>query len=308
MSQAIRFSRYGGPEVLTLEEVPTPVPGPGQVRIAVRSTGVNGIDWKIRRGFFSQGEPPKEPAGTGIDVAGIVDALGPGVRDRSVGQAVFGTASSGAAATHALATAADLVAKPDWLSFDQAAALPVVTETAYRTLRELGVRAGMTVLIHAVAGGVGLVAAQLARSWGAEVIGTAGPRNHAFLREIGVRPVVYGEGLEERVRALAPRGVDAVLDASGRGVIPVSIALAGSPDRVLTIADMDAAEFGVRFSGSGDVPLPEVFAEVLPLLSRGELRMPIERTFPLERTADAQRLSEDGHLLGKVVVTVAADG
>lgn len=309
MSQAIRYACYGDPDVLTLDEVPTPDPGPGQVRVAVRAAGVNGIDWKIRRGFMAQGHPVDEPldapAGTGIEFAGTVDALGPGVQGWRVGQAVFGQVSSGAASTHVPAASENLLAKPRWLSYEQAAALPVAAETAYRTLRQLGVSAGQTLLVHAVAGGVGLVAAQLARAWGAEVVGTASPVHHDFLRGLGVRPVTYGDGLAERVRAAAPRGVDAVLDASGRDVLALSVELTGSAEKVITIADGRAAEYGVRFStGADGVPLREVFAEVLPLLERDALRVPIERTFPLERTADAQRLSEEGHLRGKIVITV----
>lgn len=305
MAQAVRFTHYGDPGVLTLDEVPVPQPGPGQVRIRVRAAGVNPFDCKVRRGLFAQ-KPLTAPIGTGVEAAGIVDALGPGARGWAVGEAVFGSVASGAAATYALADTGNLVAKPDWLGFERAAALPVAAEAAYRTLRELDVRAGQTVLIHAVAGGVGLVTAQLARSRGAEVIGTASAGRHAFLRGLGVSPVVYGDGLEERVREHSPRGVDAVLDASGRGVLTASIALAGDASKVVTIADGNAADHGVRFSGGGadSAALAEVFAEVLPLMERGELRMPIERTFPLERTADAHRLSEAGHLLGKIVITV----
>ncbi|MGJ6960622.1 NADP-dependent oxidoreductase [Streptosporangium sp. G11] len=319
MSQAIRYVRHGGPEVLTLDDVPIPEPGPGQVRVAVRAAGVNGIDWKLRRGFMGRGGPPAGPAGVGVEFAGTIDAIGAGAGVTadaaagdgggnggwSVGQAVFGRVLSGAAATHVPADTEDLLAMPAWLSFEQAAALPVAVETAWRTLRRLDLKEGHTLLVHAVAGGVGLVAAQLARDRGVRVVGTASPARHDFLRELGVRPVEYGDGLAERVRAAAPEGVDAVLDASGRDVLAVSVELAGGPDRVVTIADGRAAEYGVSFStGADGVPLADVFAEVLPLLERGALRVPIERTFPLERTADAHRLSEEGHLLGKIVITV----
>jgi len=319
MSQAIRYARYGGPEVLTLDDVPLPDPGPGQVRVAVRAAGVNGIDWKLRSGFMDRGPRPDGPTGVGVEFAGTIDALGAGagaglgkgVGCWSVGQAVFGRVLSGAAATHVPADVGNLLAMPAWLSFEQAAALPVAVETAWRTLRELDVKEGHTLLIHAVAGGVGLVAAQLARARGVRVVGTASSARHDFLRDLGVRPVEYGEDGEdgedmaERVRAAAPEGVDAVLDASGRDVLAMSVELAGGPDRVVTIADGRAAEYGVRFSsGAGGDPLAEVFVEVLPLLERGALRVPIERTFPLERTADAHRLSEKGHLLGKIVITV----
>ncbi|MEU8041116.1 NADP-dependent oxidoreductase [Streptosporangium sp. NPDC049078] len=328
MSQAIRYVRYGGPEVLTLDDVPLPDPGPGQVRVAVRATGVNGIDWKLRSGFMDRGRRPGGPTGVGVEFAGTIEALGAGagagagagsgkgVGGWSVGQAVFGRVLSGAAATHVPADIGNLLAMPAWLSFEQAAALPVAVETAWRTLRELDVTEGHTLLIHAVAGGVGLVAAQIARTRGVRVVGTASRARHDFLRDLGVRPVEYGdgeggegggdgEGMAGRVRAAAPEGVDAVLDASGRDVLAMSIELAGGPDRVVTIADGRAAEYGVRFSsGVGGSPLEEVFVEVLPLLERGALRVPIERTFPLERIADAHRLSEQGHLLGKIVITV----
>jgi NADPH:quinone reductase-like Zn-dependent oxidoreductase len=305
VSRVVRYRQYGGPEVLTLDEAPMPEPGCGQVRIRVRAVGVNAIDWKLRRGLFSHGEPLRQPAGTGIEMSGTIDAIGPATPGWRVGQDVLGQVSAGAAATHVLASHDNLLAKPDWLAFEQAAALPVAAATATRTLRQLAVRDGQTLLIHAVAGGVGVLAAQLARARGARVIGTASPRHHAVLRKLGVEPVAYGDGLAERVRATAPGGIDAVLDASGRGVLAVSIELAGSADRVITIADPQAARYGVRFStGADGVPLRKVFAEILPLVDRGALHMPIERIFPLQQAADAHRLSENGHLLGKIVITV----
>lgn len=306
MSQAIRYVRFGEPEVLTLDDVPAPEPGPGEVRVAVRAAGINPVDWKIRGGMFAPGKTPAGPTGTGIELAGVVDAVGPGVTGLSAGQAVFGQVGTGALATHVLATAEGLVSKPDWLDFDRAAALPVATETAVRTLRHLNVRTGQTVLIHAAAGAVGLVAAQLSIARGATVVGTASAARHDFLRERGVLPVAYGDGLAERVREAAPGGVDAVLDASGRGVLALSVALTGDPRRVVTIADGSAADHGVHFSSGGTegVPLAEAMAEVLPLIERGALQVPIARTFPLAEAAQAHRLSEQGHLLGKIVVTV----
>jgi acetyl esterase len=175
-----------------------------------------------------------------------------------------------------------------------------------RTVRQLGVKAGETLLIHAVAGGVGLVAAQLAVARGTKVIGTASAARHDFLRELGVEPVEYGDGLAERIRAIAPDGVDAVLDCSGRDVLGLSIELAGGPERVVTIADYRAGELGVKVSGMpGDVlPLAEAWAEVEPLVTAGTLRLPVDRVFSLERTGEAQQLSEEGHLLGKIVLAV----
>jgi acetyl esterase len=306
LSRVVRYRRYGGPEVLEVDEVPTPEPGAGQVRVSIRAAGVNAIDWKRRRGLFARDQAPSEPEGVGVEMSGTIDAIGTGVSGWSPGQDVIGRAAGGTVATEAIARPENLVIKPSWLPFDRAAVLPVAVETSYRTLGILDVQPGQTLLIHAAAGGVGLTASQLAIARGVEVIGTASPRHHEFLRKVGVKPVAYGEGLVERIRAIAPDGVDAVLDASGRGALPDSIELAGGADKVLTIADPRAAEYGVRFSGGAQgVPLPEVFAEVLPLIERGKVDLPIEASFPMERTADAQRLSEDGHVLGKIVITIA---
>ncbi|NUP61210.1 MAG: zinc-binding dehydrogenase, partial [Nonomuraea sp.] len=290
-AHAVRFHAHGGPEVLELEEVPMPEPGPGQVRVAVRAAGVNALDWKLRAGF--RGTPLDGPQGTGIELAGTVDAVGPGVPDLRVGQAVFGQVPSGAAATHALADAALLAPKPEGLSFEEAAALPVALETAHRALDELGPMTGRTLLIHAVAGGVGLAAAQLALARGAQVVGTASERHHPFLRGLGVQPVTYGDGLKERL----PGPVDLVLDASGRGEIALSVELTGDPDRVITIADpMGAAEHGVRFSKAKGLRPP---LDLLP-------EIPVAEVFPLERAADAHRRSQDGHFLGKLVLNTEA--
>ncbi|MGW6495400.1 alcohol dehydrogenase catalytic domain-containing protein [Nonomuraea angiospora] len=286
-AQAARYRAHGGPEVLALEEIPLPQPGPGQVRIAVRAAGVNPIDWKLRSGLM--GAPLDEPQGTGLELAGTIDAIGPGVTGWRLGDPVFGQIEAGAAATHAIAAAGLLTAKPDDLTYEEAAALPVAVETARRALGGLGLEEGQTLLIHAVAGGVGLAAAQLALAAGAQVVGTAGERHHAFLRGLGVHPVTYGEGLEERL----PGPVDRVLDASGRGELELSVKLAGDPAHVISIADRaGAARLGVRFS-SGGAKGP---------VDPQNVRIPIAEAFPLERIADAHRRSEDGHFLGKIVV------
>ncbi|MEU4273157.1 NADP-dependent oxidoreductase [Streptomyces sp. NPDC026092] len=304
IARRLQHAAYGGPEVLELAEVPLPEPGHGQVRVRIHAAGANALDSKLRRGLFTPGqEAPAEPQPLGLEMAGVIDAVGPGVTEWDLGRPVLGrTVRPDALATHALASVDGIVAKPGSLTFEHAAALPVAAETAYRTLRELGLRSGQTLLVHAAAGGVGLMAVQLARAWGATVIGTAGEANHAYLRELGATPVTYGEGLADRVRAAAPQGIDAVLDASGRGVLPLSVELAGSPENVVTIADLDAARHGVRFS-KGGLPLPQVWADVLPLIEDGRLRMPIEAVFPLEKASDAYRRLEGGHLRGKIVIT-----
>jgi NADPH:quinone reductase-like Zn-dependent oxidoreductase len=301
MATAIRFSSYGDPGVLEPVEIADPTPGPGQVLVRVKAAGVNPADWKRRKGLWSSG-PLEEPSGLGYDLAGVIEAVGEGVASTAVGDEVLGTGTD-TYATLALATPASLAARPAEVPWEVAGAVGVAGRTAYRVLRQLGVGPGDTLLIHAAAGGVGIVATQLAIAWGAEVIGTAGADTQAFVRELGATPVRYGDGLEARVREAAPDGVDAVLDASGRGELALSVALAGGPDRVLTIAASDAAEHGVRFSGSDEgVDVSDAFPELARRLAAGDVVLPVWRPFALADAADAHRASEDAHLRGKIVL------
>jgi NADPH:quinone reductase-like Zn-dependent oxidoreductase len=306
---SIAFSEYGPADVLHRQEAPVPEPGPGQVRIAVRAAGLNALDHKIRAGYMEQVFPVTFPHVPGVEAAGVVEALGEGVTGLTTGDQVFGSTATGAYAGYALARADRVALKPGTLSWEEAAALPVAAETSYRVLEILAVQPGETLLVHAAAGAVGVIAVQIAVARGLKVIGTASEGNHELLRSLGVTPVVYGDGLAERVRALAPDGVDAVLDAAGRDdAIGVSIELTGGKERVVSIADaMGAARQGVRFSsgagGDEQRHLP-AFEEVLALHAAGTLRIPVHRAYPLDRAADAHRESEGGHLAGKIVITV----
>jgi NADPH:quinone reductase-like Zn-dependent oxidoreductase len=308
MTKSIAFTEYGSADVLHPLDAELPEPGPGMVRIAVCAAGVNALDFKIRAGYLQQVFPVTFPHVPGVEAAGVVEVLGEGVTALAVGDEVFGPTATGAYAEQALAAADRLARKPAALSWEQAAALPVAAETTYRALELLGVQAGETLLVHAAAGGVGSVTVQFAVARGITVIGTASEGNHAYLRSLGAIPVLYGEGLAERVRAVTPEGVDAALDAAGRGdAIAVSIELTGGKDRVVTIADATgAARQGVRFTsgGPGESRGEQGFAEALELLEAGKLRLRIHRVFPLAQAAAAQRESEAGHLAGKIVLTV----
>jgi NADPH:quinone reductase-like Zn-dependent oxidoreductase len=295
--RAVRFDEFGGPEVLHVEDVEEPHAGPGQIRVAVRAAGVNPIDWKVRSGMVG-GEPPIVP---GADVAGVVDEVGDGVQDVTAGDEVFGFAVGGAAAEHTLLQ--DYARKPAGLSWEEAGGLPVAVETATRVLDALGVGEGDTVLINGAAGGVGVAAVQLAGARGARVIGTASEGNHAFLRELGAEPTTYGEGLVERVRELAPDGVDRAFDTAGKGALPDLIEITGSPEHVMTIADFQAAPaLGVRLSTGADRAVHGL-RDAAELFEAGRFSMPVAETFPFDRAADAHRLSESGHVRGKVVLT-----
>ncbi|MDX6356087.1 MAG: hypothetical protein QOF98_2990 [Streptomyces sp.] len=307
MTKSIVFTEYGSPDVLHIGETEVPEPGPGQVRIAVRAAAVNPLDHKIRAGYMEQVFPTEFPHVPGFEGAGVIEALGEGITGFTLGDPVFGPTTTGTYAALALADAAKLTLKPDTLSWEQAAALPVAAETSYRSLELLGVHPGETLLVHAAAGGVGQLAVQLAVARGLKVIGTASEPNHEFLRSLGAVPVLYGDGLVDRVRAVAPDGVDAALDLSGQSdAIAASVELTGGKDRVLTVVNpVAAAEYGVRFSsgGDGDYLGIEAVKEALALQSAGKLTVHIHRAFPLTEAAAAHRESEGGHLTGKIVLT-----
>ncbi|MFJ7273761.1 NADP-dependent oxidoreductase [Kitasatospora sp. NPDC098663] len=309
MTKAIAFSEYGGVDVLRPTDVELPAPGLGQVRVAVRTVGVNPLDHKVRSGSMVAAFPVSFPHVGGYELAGVVEAVGPDVTAWAPGDEVFGAVMGGAYAEQALVDADLLARKPASLSWEEAAAIPVAAETAERVLGVLGVRAGETLLVHGAAGGVGTLLLQLARARGITVVGTAGEANHGYLRELGAIPVAYGDGLAERVRAAAPGGVDRALDAAGKGgVLPLSIELTGSADRVVTIVDFaGSAEYGVRFSGGAEGVEPyhqRAYAAVLALHEEGTLRLPLHQVLPLAEAAEAHRLSEYGHLRGKIVLTV----
>jgi NADPH:quinone reductase-like Zn-dependent oxidoreductase len=299
--KAIQYSRFGGPEVLELAELPDPHPGPGQIRIAVHAAGVNPIDWKLRGGMRG-GDLPQQ---TGREAAGVVDEVGEGVSDAAVGDEVFGFVAGGGGAAE-LAVLSDYAPIPPSLDFAGAAGLPVAVETAWRTLDLLGVRDGDTVLINGAAGAVGSSAVQLARGRGARVIGTASPNNHEYLRSLGAEPTTYGDGLVDRVRELAPDGVDAALDAAGGGALPALVELAGGPERVVTIADYEGAQkTGVTMSGGpGATRAVHALHDIGPLIETGQFSLPVAQTFPLADIAEAHRLSEAGHVRGKLVLLV----
>jgi NADPH:quinone reductase-like Zn-dependent oxidoreductase len=306
-TKAIAFTEYGSADVLRFQDTELPEPGPGQVRIAVRAAAVNPLDTKIRAGDMDQIFPVRFPHVPGLEAAGVIEAVGDGVEGLTVGDDVFGQTATGAYAEQALADVARIALKPGTLSWAQAAALPVGAETSYRALELLQVRAGETLLIHGAAGGVGTIAVQIAVARGIKVIGTASEANHEHLRALGAVPVLYGDGLAERVRAAAPEGVDAALDGAGQGdALQTSIELTGGTERVIAITDpQGAAKLGVRFTSGGDQYRGEpAFEEALALFAAGKLTLALHQVFPLAQAAQAHRVSESGHLTGKIVLTV----
>jgi NADPH:quinone reductase-like Zn-dependent oxidoreductase len=245
------------------------------------------------------------PQTTGRDVAGVIDELGEGVTDVAIGERVFGVSDDGAGAAE-LALLTYRAPIPPPLGFVDAAGLPVALETATRSLDQLGVGRGTRLLINGAAGGIGSTAVQLAIARGARVIGTASVANHGYLRLFGAEPATYGEGMSERVRALAPDGLDAALDVAGSGVLAELIDLAGGPGNVVTLADFDGAkQHGVRFSSGFQGHAFHALGEIGALIAAGRFWLPVERIYPLDEITEAHRISEHGHVRGRLVMVIA---
>ena len=297
--RALQFRTYGGPEVLEWAEAPDPHAGPGQVRIAVRAASVNPIDWKTSSGALSGGKPMVGTGYLGSDAAGVVDEVGDQVSGVAVGDEVFGRGRN-TQAEYAVLDA--WAAKPPSVDWAVAAAAGVAGETGERGLRLLEVNAGDTLFVDGGAGGVGAVTAQMALARGATVIASAGEANQDYLREIGATPVLYGQGLAERVRAAAGGPVDAVFDVAGKTPVQDLISLAPKPSQVVSIANFAAGQAGARVTGGGadSHPMPAL-AQVAELLAQNKLVIKVQ-TFPFDRAAEAYRISQSGHVRGKLVL------
>lgn len=304
--KTLRFHRYGAPlEVLTLEEVAIPTPGAGQIRVRVYACGLNPIDAFLCQGFM----PGTLPRGIGLDVSGTVDVVGEGVTNVTAGDSVFGVPDfqgqpSAGAADYAILSVWEPV--PQGLSLLNAATLPMVVETATRTLDLLGLHEGQSILINGGGTMVGFAAVQMALMRGARVVTTAGETYADRLREFGAKVTPYGDGMVERVRQLAGGPVDLALQtAMASGALPDVIAAAGGdPQRVLSIGDMDGAEHGVRTSGAEPdmVIRYDALAPYAKLAAEGRFTIPIAHTFGLEGWREALELTLSGRAHGKILL------
>ncbi|WP_406206460.1 NADP-dependent oxidoreductase [Streptomyces decoyicus] len=306
--KAIIANSYGGPDVLEYTDRPEPKVGPDSFLIRVKAAGVNPVDWKIVAGYLDPMMDVHFPLIPGWDVAGVVEAVGADATEYEVGDEVIGyvrkdEVQHGTFAELVAAPVRTLARKPASLSWQQAAGLPLAGLTAYQALKRVGTKAGETVLVHAAAGGVGSLAVQIAVAQGARVIGTASERNHEFLRSLGAEPVTYGDGLADRVRALAPEGVDAAVDFVGGGVVEVSQELLKDRGRVASIADGE-----VKSKGGHMVwvrPDTDDLTALGALADAGKLTVPVEVILPLREAAEAFRRSMAGRTRGKIVLEVS---
>ncbi|WP_371618436.1 NADP-dependent oxidoreductase [Streptomyces sp. NBC_00454] len=305
--KAIAYSAYGTSDLLELIDAPAPKVGPGEVLVRVKAAGVNPVDWKLAAGYGDPLFEVRYPVIPGWDVAGVVEAVGPDTFEYAVGDEVFGYVRKewlelGTYAELVAAPVRTLARKPRGLTFEQAAGVPLAGLTAHQSLTRAGVRSGETVLIHSAAGGTGSFGVQIAVALGLRVIGTAGEHNHAYLRSLGAEPVLYGEGLADRVRALAPEGVDAALDFFGDGVIATLQSLVKERHRVVSIADPQAAAQGAhQLWVRPDTADLTFLAE---LADRGALTVNVEHALPLAEASKAWELSAAGRTRGKIVLTV----
>ncbi|MHA6630203.1 NADP-dependent oxidoreductase [Pseudonocardia sichuanensis] len=306
--KAIAFRRYGGPEVLEPMELPEPKVGPDWVLIRAKAASVNPVDWKVREGGLDALIPAHFPVVPGWDVAGVVERVGPAVTGLRPGEEVvaYNRQDHLQWGTYAELVAAPLrtvAPAPSAATWEQAGALPLAGLTAYQALVErLEVRAGETVLVHAASGGVGRMAVQIARVLGAEVIGTAGGRNHERLRELGATPVAYGDGLVDRVRALRPDGVDAVLDLAGGRALEDSPEVVRDRFRITSVVDPGVLDMGGQYLFVR--PDREHLTRLAEWVDEGHLQIDVGATLPLAEAAEAQRVQEAGEVQGKVVLTI----
>jgi len=311
MGRAVVAVAYGGPEHLEVREVDVPAPGPGEVTVEVRAAAVNPFDAKSYSGTMGTDES-RLPKPLGLEASGVVTAIGDDAVGPSgplaVGDEVVVYPLTGGYAEAVTVPATSVFGKPPSLSWEQAAGMTMTGVTAYHLVEATAVHAGDTVLVHGVGGSVGLSTAQLALARGATVIGTAAEHRHESLRGYGIIPVVYGDGLADRVRAAAPGGVDVALDTVGTDeAVDVSLALVPG-DRIASIAAFGRGDTGIRLLGSGPGADPgtelrsRARLEIADLAGRGDLDVVVARVFPLAEVVEAHRLVIGGHAGGKVVL------
>jgi len=313
MTTTVVAAAFGGPEVLSVVDEPLGDFGVGNVRVAVKAVGVNPADYKVYSGEFGR-DVSQLPMHLGFEAAGVVvatgeEAEGPAGPIRAGDEVILYRVPS-AYAGELIVPTASVVRKPAALSFEEASGLMVAGATATHALASTEVERGDTVLIHGASGGVGLMAVQLAVNAGARVIGTAAQPGHEYLRMLGAEPVLYGEGLLDRTRALAPEGVDAAIDTVGSDeAIDVPIALVADRNRIATIAAFGRGfALGLKVLGGapGADPGTEIRAaarlDLTRLVEAGKLRVRVAATVPLVEAAAAHRQSAAGHTHGKIAL------
>jgi NADPH:quinone reductase-like Zn-dependent oxidoreductase len=300
----VRFDHYGGPDVLEVADVDRPVPGPGQVLVRVKAAGINLGEAKIREGMMDKVFPTTFPSGQGSDLAGVVEEVGPDVAGFTSGDEVIGYTDERASHSEFVVVEPEhLTGRPPGVPWEVAGGLFVVGCTAWAAVRAVSLSPGDTVVISGAAGGVGSLAVQLARREGATLIGLASESNHQWLRDHGAIPVAYGDGVADRIREASRGRVDAFIDTVSPEYVELAIELGVDRQRIDMISHPPTGQrLGVKTDGNMVGASTEVLAELAGLIARGELELPIARTYPLERVREAFRELEQRHLRGKIVL------
>ncbi len=302
--RAAVIDSFGPADVLRVRDLEVPAPLPGDVLVRVMAAGVQLTDAAIRAGWTPPGATIAFPQILGNEFSGIVEAVGSGVTGVAVDDAVAGFRTLDCYAELVAVPAHQIVVKPAAVDWTVAGVLSASGQTAHTAIDALAVRAGETVLVHGAAGGVGTVFVQLAVDLGARVIGTASLANHEYLRELGATAVEYGSDQLERIRKVAPDGVDIAFDAAGHDNLLTAVELVENRQRIATIVDMAlAGELGCRVLRSDRSA--ERLADLMDRVTRGALRIHVRRTYTLDQAADAHRDVETGHGRGKIALTIA---
>jgi NADPH:quinone reductase-like Zn-dependent oxidoreductase len=308
MPKAVQLSAYGGVDQLRIVDVAKPEPQPDEVVVRVVAAGTNPGEISIREGFLREMFPMDFPFGQGTDFAGLVDSVGAGVTEFAPGDEVLGWSESRSAqAEYVASSPARLIPKPPALDWFRAGSLFVVATTAIGAVRAVSLKPGDVVAISGAAGGVGSLASQLARRAGARVIGIASDESADFLRSVGVEPLAYGDGLAERLRALAPKGVGAFIDLFGGGYVELAVTLGVTRERINTIIDFAGAQkYGVKTDGSSSAASRETLASVANLVAWGEIVMPLTAIYPFASLHDAYSELARRKARGKIVLALDA--
>ena len=298
-STALVFNEYGGPEAQQLIDRPPSSPGPGEVAIEVKAAGVNPVDWKIRAGLL--GQHWDLPAPIGREAAGVVTAVGEGVTDFAVGDEVLGLTAEGhgGLAQHTVLSAASTVAKPEEISFSDAGAIPVAGATAYDVTHQIELEAGQSLLILGAGGGVGSMAAQIGKVHQFQVLGVASESKRELVESTGATFIQSGEGAADRVREVAPDGVDLIVDLVGGEALKAIASVAKHPTNIISAGDAATAE---QLGGAGVERSTDGLAKITEVIEYGLVSPNVSQRFSLADAHDAVAVVETGHAPGKVIV------
>lgn len=304
-TQAVRYDHFGGTDVLYIAEQPLREPQANEVQIRVKAAGINPGEASIREGKMAREFPSTFPSGQGSDFAGVITAVGSGVKGFKEGDEVIGFSNERNSQAEAVVVPADnLTTRPQEVSWEQAGSLFVVGTTAYAAVRAVDIKKDETLIVSAAAGGVGSVVVQLAHNIGAKVIGLASEEHHDWLKQHGAIPVAYGDDMQQRIQqALGNSKADAFIDTFGKGYVGMAINMGIDKNRIDTIIDFQAAEkYGVKTAGNSDAARADVLSELADMIAKGDLELPIARTYPLTEVRQAYQELEQRHTQGKIVL------